>query len=220
MKKSFQEWEEEEIRISFGIKRVRKHEALLSWINADAHITDFEKNIILYLQDLLIDKADFWNEDELKFHFIAPFVRFVNLNTDKYSTFTQRHISQKLKDVNNQEIELYGKPEYFVAMGLQKPRQPFFFVKEYKPEKRGSNDPLGQLLAAMIAAQRKNEIAFPLKGCYVIGRNWFFVILLPDGIYSVSDAFVATQEDIFQIFKILKNTKLAIEDLIQKYNFK
>ena len=176
MRKSFQEWEEEELRLTFGIHRVRNHPDLVSWVNADAEITPFEIDIIKYLRDLLMDRVDFWNEDELKFQFIAPFMRFVNLNTDQYSTFTQRLISEKVKSQQGDEIELYGRPEYIIAVGQQRPRQPFFFIKEYKPEKRSSNDPLGQLMAAMIAAQHKNKVEFPLKGCYVLGRNWFFEI--------------------------------------------
>jgi hypothetical protein len=219
MKRSFQDWEEEALRLTFGIRRVRNHPAMTSWMECDPPLSDFEKNSIIYFREPLIDRVDFWNEDELKFYFIAPFMRFIGLFNDKYATFTQRLIVEKVKDIHGKEVELYGRPEYLVAIGQQNPRQPFFFLKEYKPEKRGNNDPLGQLLSAMIAAQHKNKVDFPLKGCYVLGRNWFFVILFPDGLYVVSDAFVATQDDVFQIYKIFKTAKAEIEALIERSNF-
>ena len=220
MKKSFQDWKEEELRLAFGLKKVRNHPLLLEWIQKDAPISQKDYDDIDGLRVFASDRINFFNADELEFHFIAPFVKIVNLFGERFSTFTQRPIKEKVKDISGNEVNLYGIPEFFVAIGLQRPRQPFFFVKEYKPEQRGNNDPLGQLMAAMIAAQHKNKVEFPLKGCYVLGRNWFFIILTPDGVYSVSDAFVSTQDDIFQIFKVLKNTKTEIERLIERYDFK
>ncbi len=83
---------------------------------------------------------------------------------------------------------------------------PYFFIHEYKREIDASGDPLGQLLIAMVGAWRQNEETFPLYGCYVVGRNWFFV-LLEDNQYAVSNAFNSTQDDIFQIYSILEEIK-------------
>ena len=43
-----------------------------------------------------------------------------------------------------------------------------------------------------------------------VGRNWFFVVL-EGREYAVSDAFVATQEDIFQIAGILQAVKRYVQ---------
>ena len=70
----------------------------------------------------------------------------------------------------------------------------------------------------MIAAQQANKavgIQNPLYGVYVTGRFWFFVIL--DGNkYMESLAYDATQEDIFQIFAMLKKAKYYIEEQLDE----
>ena len=78
-----------------------------------------------------------------------------------------------------------------LAEGIQDPLQPFFFLHEYKKELDASGDPLGQLLIAMVGANMQNQETFPLYGCYVAGRIWFFVVY--DGsTYSVINALNAT----------------------------
>ncbi len=82
-------------------------------------------------------------------------------------------------------------------------------LHEYKKEKGTDNDPLGQLIIAMITAQEINQNQFPIYGAYVMGRNWFF-LTVKDRKYCISDEYVATREDIFDIFKILKKLKNII----------
>jgi hypothetical protein len=97
-----------------------------------------------------------------------------------------------------------------VAQGKQIPRHPFFFLHEYKSEKASGNDPLGQLLIAMVYAQKENADNRPLYGVYVLGRFWFFV-LLEDKIYSVSPAFDATKtEDLATILANMEKVKAGI----------
>jgi hypothetical protein len=220
MKQPFKDWEEETLSLTFGLNKVKDHPILLDWIQSEAVVSDENREFIEKLRAFAAERINYWNSAELKFHFIAPFVQLIDLFTAHYSTFAGRLIKEKIKNIDGNTVEIHVSPEYLVAIGQQNPRQPFFFVKEYKPEKRGNNDPLGQLLAAMVASQHKNKVDFALRGCYVLGRNWFFVVLLPDGTYSVSDAFVSTQDDIFQIYKILIATKAEIERLIGIYDFK
>ena len=85
---------------------------------------------------------------------------------------------------------------------------------EYKPEKNRDNDPLGQVLIAMVVAQQYNEQKFPVYGCYVNGRNWFFVVL-HDDTYSVSRAYDATDIiDLQQILASLIDIKRIIEPFL------
>jgi hypothetical protein len=50
-------------------------------------------------------------------------------------------------------------------------------------------------------------------GLYVIGRQWFFVVL--DGSeYAVSRAYDVTEEDVLLIGRILKAQKMTIEQQI------
>lgn len=102
-----------------------------------------------------------------------------------------------------------------LAKGKVIPKIPYFCLHEYKQENRRSNDPLGQLLIGMVAAQAKNTAELPIYGCYVSGRNWFFVLLEGDK-YCVSDAYVATSEDLYKVFAIMKKCKLLVGTHAQK----
>jgi hypothetical protein len=70
----------------------------------------------------------------------------------------------------------------------------------------------------MVAAQVQNADEKPILGCYVSGRNWFFVIL--DGKkYSVSSAYDATDEvKIKQILAILSYFKEQAEAYFSSQN--
>ncbi|MFN4257311.1 MAG: hypothetical protein ACK4Q5_20110 [Saprospiraceae bacterium] len=217
MKKSFKDWKTEELELAFGLRPVKDHPMLTTWLGNPQPVPEDMKKSIREIQSLLQERINFWNEDELKFQFIGPFMRLLNLNGDRYSTFSQRAIVEDIPDVQGKIVSLKGIPEVLVALGKQDPRQPFFFIKEYKPERGRDKDPQGQLLAAMFAAQQKNALKFPLKGCYVVGRNWFFVIL--NGLeYAVSDAYVSTQDDLFDIYSNIKKVKQEIEDFIATHN--
>ena len=78
-----------------------------------------------------------------------------------------------------------------------------------KKEKGADNDPLGQLLIAMLTASELNNNTQPLYGAYVAGRNWFF-LTLKDNTYCISNEYVATRDDIYDIFKIIKALKTII----------
>ena len=99
--------------------------------------------------------------------------------------------------------------DFVVAVGKSKPIQPFFFLHEYKRTRGRDNDPLAQLLVEMLVARELNDHSYPLYGCYVQGRNWFFVVL--DGQkYSESIAFDATKAEVFTMLCVLKEAKAII----------
>jgi hypothetical protein len=47
-------------------------------------------------------------------------------------------------------------------------------------------------------------------GCYIIGRLWFFVVVQEKS-YSVTRAYEATRDDIFDIVAILKRVRVLYE---------
>lgn len=102
-----------------------------------------------------------------------------------------------------------------VATGKANPKQPFFFLQEFKPQKGAKCDPLAQVLTAMLVARELNSAQRPkqepLYGSYIIGRDWFFVMLLEQQ-YVVSRSFDSTQEDIYRIIAILRRMKHYIEE--------
>jgi hypothetical protein len=205
-KATFEGWDRDDVERTFDIEYHHKFPLLEGWIAANHPVSERERETIADLQEDLFRTIDSWNEDELKFKFIAPFVSLVRFDTKHTSVFTQRTLSATVKD-----IELSGRVDFVVATGKSKPLAPFFFLHEYKRTFAPDSDPLAQLLVEMLAAQELNETEHPLYGCYVIGRFWYFVVLRGRE-YAQSLAFDATQStDIISILSILKeaNTRLA-----------
>jgi hypothetical protein len=208
--KTFDQWDIDDVERTFGLKQHNKHPILDTWLAAEQSISEQERANVQHLQANILHKIDSWNEDELKFKFIAPFVSIVGYDTDRFNSFTQRTITATVKGV-----KISGRVDFVVAVGKSKPIQPFFFLHEYKRTRGRDNDPLAQLLAEMLAARELNEHQHPLYGCYVQGRNWFFVIL--DGQqYAESLAYDATKEDIYAMLGVLKEAKAIIGRILDE----
>ena len=109
-----------------------------------------------------------------------------------------------------QQIKLMGRVDEVIASGYRNPKLPFFAFNEYKKETNPDGDPGGQALAAMLVGQQQNQSTdnnFPIYGGYIIGRNWFFMVLEGEK-YAVSKAFQSTEyEEALQILRILYQLK-------------
>lgn len=213
---SFKYWKTQEVEETFGIQLWKKAPPLSAWLESRFDLSSDEERVLMYLQDRLRDKVQFWNEAALRFYFIGPLISLVNYDTDHYNSFLEQRMTAQ---VNGEKVE--GNVDFLVATGRQIPKAPFFTLHEYKAEPNVSLDPLGQLLIGMVAAQQRNDDLqigdLPLFGAYVLGRLWFFVYL-KGGQYAQSLAFDATQEDIFQIYYILKKVKDYIEEQLMIEN--
>jgi hypothetical protein len=209
--RSFETWNYEEVEDAFGISLVDSLPQYEDWLKADnCEPNEIETVMLEHYRKLLFKEAKNWNEDELKLFFIGPVLALVDFNTPNYKAFTQRTLT-----VETATVSASGKVDFILAKGKVLPKLPYFCLHEYKQENRRDNDPLGQLLIGMVAAQAKNNDDFPIYGCYVSGRNWFMV-LLEGNKYCVSDAYVATSEDIYKIFSIMKKCKLLVDIHAQK----
>ncbi|SFE80465.1 hypothetical protein [Thermoflexibacter ruber] len=198
----FSDWTREKLGKRFGLRQVSQLEVLESWLAMPVELTDLEVANLTYLRDLLAKRVDFWNEEELKIKFIGTLITFVNFETEYFSAFADRVLSGI---VDGEEIS--GVPDLMVATGYQEVGSPFFCLHEYKKEVDNSSpDPAAQCLAAMLTAQTLNQTGSPIYGVYVVGRNWFFMVL-EDKKYAITTGHNATQDDIFDIFKILKASK-------------
>jgi hypothetical protein len=208
--KSFKYWEIQDLHEQFNLIKLESTEKLNKWLSAQNEITKEEKIQIEILKNKLINNANYWNEEELKIKFIGPFLELVNLDGDNYKLFYNRSMTASIDN-----IKVSGTVDMVVASGFQKPKKPFFCIHEYKQElKKDSADPVGQLLSEMIVAQKINGNGQLIYGSYVIGRSWYFIILEGNE-YTVSDTYVATQDDIFIIFKILREVKKYIELIVK-----
>jgi hypothetical protein len=207
--KPFKNWQYEEINDTFGYTRAFEHPLFDYFATLRLEQSHPQYASIEELRRIALMYIDSWNEDEYKFMFISRYLGLVNLISPHYKVFTQRPMSI-LYDNNTKKTE--GIVEFMLARGLQNPKKPHFFLHEYKPEKRRDNDPLGQLLIAMIAAQQANTDDNPIYGIYVNGRNWFFVILEGKQ-YATSDPFAVTTDAIFDLFAVLEHLRDKMHDL-------
>ena len=208
---SFERWTIDAVRNNLGLKFVKTHPALQKWIQTPPVLTPEEERIITYHQNNLLEHITRWNEQELQVFFIAHILALVNFENENadYRAFMQRTLTASIGD-----ITLTGRVDFMVATGYGEPSQPYFFLHEYKKERGVDNDPLAQLLASMVAAQSLNDSPKLLYGCYVLGRNWFFVIL--DGkTYSVSNNFSASSDELFNIVAILREAAEVVHKTVE-----
>lgn len=205
--KSFESWEYEEVENTFELVRVENHPILMEWLAANENINDLEQVQLQSLQRLLHIHAEDWNKQELQTNFIAPLLWLVNFEHSHYRTFAERALTANLG-----EIKVNGVVDFMLASGKQRPKQPYFCLHEYKRLRGRKNDPVGQLLIAMLCAQAKNNKAEqPIYGLIVEGRFWYFVTLTGKE-YAMSEPLTATRDDDLRlIFKMLRYLKVLIE---------
>ncbi len=208
--KSFRNWTRQEIADKFGLDVKSSCKDLDNWLKVDDEINrEYEKEL-LRLQVKLKENVDTWNEQELIIKFIALIIDMVDYDSADFKSFANRKLKGK---IDGEEIS--GEVDLMIASGKFEPKEPYFCLHEYKKEKGVDNDPLGQLIIAMMTAQEINQNQHPIYGAYVMGRNWFF-LTLEGRKYCISDEFVATRDDIFTIFGILRNLKGIIKELSQE----
>jgi hypothetical protein len=193
----------------FGLIQFLKHDMLNNWfeISKKQSISDFEQQSLLNLQNLLILRSVSWNEFELSEWFIGPILTLICFDNEDNSLFAFRDLVAVVDD-----CELSGKPDVMFARGIDEPQIPYFFFHEYKRETDPNGKPQPQLLGAMLAAQALNKNTKPVYGIYVVGYNWKFVVLSGNE-WCESKPYSATDEEIFDIFKMLK----ALKEIILSY---
>jgi len=140
------------------------------WFNFNYAINSEEEFFLQKLLDDNIRFLDSYSEEELKAQFIIPLINKVNFFYNGMRGWYER----PLKGIIN-DVILHGKTDYMVARGIETPRQPYFFIQEYKKE-LGNRHPKNQLLAEMMVAMQLNQDNF-MRGAFVISRLWNFVIL-------------------------------------------
>ena len=161
-----------------------------------------------FLQDL-IEKNQFYilsySEDELKMKFLAPLLNQVAFQSETVRDWYQRPLKAK---INN--VRIGGYVDFMVAKGVKEPETPYFFIQEFKRTKV-ENDPEDQLLAEMLVALTL-KAAKIMRGAFIIGPHWHFVVLAQDAKgayeYVVSKTFDSVWlDDLKQIYTNLQAVK-------------
>jgi hypothetical protein len=207
--RTFKEWTLAALDDTFALEQIPTLPALEHWLNGDADLSDFEKHALITFQEQLRLNVHDWNERELAYNFIGPLIALVRYTSKAFNFFAERMVSGTVDD-----IEIGGRPDGMIASGFRKPKIPYFCFQEYKRETDPEGDPAAQVLAAMLVAQELNAGNGPVYGCYVKGSLWYFMVL-ENRSYCISEPYVATRNDVFDIFRILKVLKQLISDRIR-----
>lgn len=206
--RNFKEWSLAALDKTFGLKQIRTMPALKEWIDGEADFSDFDRQTLIKLQENLLINVHDWNERELAYNFIGPVMAFVTFTTESFNFFAERMLAGTVDG-----IEMGGRPDGMIASGFREPETPYFCFQEYKKETDPEGDPAAQALAAMLVAQELNQHRHPVYGCYIKGSFWYFMTLQERN-YCISEPFVATRDDVFDIFRILKVLKQIIQRIV------
>ena len=158
----------------------------------------------------------YYKEENLKVRFIGPILNKINfIIDDNIKDFYNEKLTYK-----NENFIFNGEVDFVVANtdGLFNSEKPYFFIQEFKQEK-GSSEPEYQLLAELIAGVELNNQKF-MKGAYIKGINWHFLILerlkKHKYQYFVSQQFDSTRiDDLTAIYKNLLFVKQEIIEMIK-----
>jgi hypothetical protein len=206
IEKSFKDCTLKFLEKTFNLEEVDSLPSLSDWLDTKIVLSDFEKQSLLHLRQVLDFNVHDWNEYELDSHFIGPVFTLVNFSSKKFNHYSQRLIKGIVGD-----YELSGKPDGIVSAGRREPETPYFAFQEYKKELDPDGDPAGQVLAAMLVGQSFNDDPLiPIYGCYINGGIWKMMVLSGNE-YAITNGLNALTGDIFDIFQILSSLKEIIK---------
>lgn len=189
-----------------NLEKLRDLSKFNSWFDADYSVST---NDVEFLKELINEHyflVPSYSEEDLKMKFLAPILNKVKFANKKINDFYNASLRAEVNGV-----EFNGFADYMVATGIQEPEKPYFFIQEYKPTQFDKNveDQLFAELLSGIAINENNII----RGCYVIGQNWRFVIM-EKGENNNYFAYISEQFDslkldnLIQIYKNLQIVKL------------
>jgi hypothetical protein len=221
-KLTFRNCEDTQLEEQFGLQQVKITELLTlkNWVESSKTeaISDMENHVLRYFQQNMIENLFAWNEQEWIAKFIGPIMTLISFTTKKTNSFHERSL---LAVING--VEISGRVDGIIAAGQKIPKKPYFCLQEYtsttlsaskKEKDTDSGDPVGQALSAMLVAQAINNDNLPVYGGYVRGRDWFFMVLEGKE-YAISRQFDASEEDLLDIFRILKALKGIVAERIK-----
>jgi hypothetical protein len=203
-KSDFREWDLDKLDATFGLRQARTHPVLSAWLAMPYALDEFERKVLLGLQKTLLLGVDSWNEVELENKFISPLIVFADFDNEQFAYFLERELRGIVGN-----YDLGGRVDGLIASGFRSPHQPYFCLSEYKKQREPEGDPAAQALVAMLVAQELNGHQMPVYGSYIIGRDWYFMILEGQA-YCISQDYSAAQDQIFDIYRILQGLKQII----------
>ena len=213
---SFSKIREKELKLLFTIKKNFLDDTIFdNWFENSIKL---DEGVELFLKTLIqknIKLMSSYNEEDLKIHFLSPIFGSINFKSLEYNfrDFYEYNLTYK-----TEKFILNGTTDFILSTGLTTIEKPYFFIQEFKKSKEYS-DPEPQLLAELISAVELNNWK-TIKGAYIVGAIWNFVILEKLGKdsyqYFVSINFDSTKiEDLKTIYKNLLFVKNEIIEMAE-----
>jgi hypothetical protein len=209
MKSNFRDWNLDSIEDTFGLIKVPTLPLLDELLSFTHQLDDYEKKYLSKIRSTYYLGGDDWNEAELEGKVISPLFVFAEIDNPKFAYFIERPLSATIG-----EYELSGKVDGMVATGFRNPKKPYFCMNEYKRATDPDGDPKGQAVIAMLTAQHLNGGNKPIFGCYIIGKWWHFLALIGKE-YAISNSFVCDDDEIYDIYRILRGLRWHIEKQLE-----
>jgi hypothetical protein len=199
--------------VEFGLNFVQENDSALlaGWLQkGPITLETLSEEMLAKVEPRLSAEIDGWFEEELKMKLLALILMLAELDVArKIGVFFERQITAQIGDYR---ISVVTDCMVSSVYGFTTPQTPYYFMQEFKKSKGDKQDPEGQMLAAMIAAQHLNQNGKPLYGSYVIGRDWFFTVLEGRD-YARSNALQLTKpEELRQVILTLRKLKQIILD--------
>ena len=210
---TFSKIRDKELKKLFDIEIKANPSVFKSWFE---YQYNFKEETLHFFKQLIDDNREFINkysEEDLKVKFIVPLLNHIRILSleDEFREFYELSITYQTDD-----FKIYGTTDYVISKGLFDSKKPYFFIQEFKKDEHYGN-PEPQLLAELIAGVELNKERM-MRGAYIVGSIWRFVILEKLGErqyqYFVSRDFNATRLDDIQ--DIYKNILFVKEEIIQK----
>jgi hypothetical protein len=207
---SYSKIRKEDLENLFVLERNFDKTVFKSWFESHLEICEETKE---FLRDLLKKESDFiqiYKEEDLKVKFLSPILNQVDFKIRyEIRDFYEENLLYK-----TDKFILNGTTDFLVSKGFERAEEPYFFIQEFK-KGREFSDPEPQLLAELIAGLEISK-ASQIRGAYIIGLLWTFVVLEKveneKYRYSISDEFNSKREnELFEIYKNLLFVKNEIE---------
>ena len=177
------------------------------WLTNDILLDKSVEDFLIELLKKTKPLMRYYQEERLKAKFIIPILNKIDFNINNISDFYNEKLTYE-----TDKFIFNGEVDFMLAKGLIDSEKPYFFIQEFKRGKKNS-DPEPQLLAELISGVELNNWS-EIKGAYIIGATWNFVILKKLGKdryqYFVSCDFNSTNikdlKDIYRNLLFIKNS--------------
>jgi len=196
-----------------SLKKIFDKRPFDEWFSFSKEISEDDR---LFLEILLSKYGQLlksYKEETLKANFIIPIINRVNFFSLEMETSP---FYEEIITYESEKFIFTGATDFIVSKGLEYSEKPYFFIQEFKKGIKGS-DPEPQLLAELISAVELNNDT-SMRGAYIVGAIWNFVILEKLGKdkyqYFVSENFDSSK--IGDLKGIYRNLAFVKEEIIER----